>query len=135
VFSFFFFLPQYSGWDLNKVKVKSTTSFFFVEFYMDIECIESCNITNLEDGITNHMSNGLETPSKVISSHETNDGDHPNLHPRIGTEFNTIKDVKEFCISFAKKEGFGIRTRTTKEIFCTLVCSNEGKHTTKSSKQ
>ncbi|XP_024636596.2 protein FAR1-RELATED SEQUENCE 5-like [Medicago truncatula] len=99
---------------------------------MDTECIE---ITNLEDGRTNHMSNGLETPSKVISSHETNDGDHPNLHPRIGMEFNNINDVKEFYISFAKKEGFGIRTRTTKENFCTLVCSNEGKHTTKSSNE
>jgi len=102
---------------------------------MDTKCIESCTITNLEDGITNHMSNGLETPSKVISSHETNDGDDPNLHPRIGMEFNTINDVKEFYISFAKKEGFGIRTRTTKENFCTLVCSNEGKHTTKISNE
>ncbi|KEH40723.1 hypothetical protein MTR_1g033820 [Medicago truncatula] len=71
------------------------------------------------------MSNGLKTPSEVISSHETNDGDHPNLHPRIEMEFNAINDVKEFYISFSKKKGFGIRTRTTKEHFCTLVCSNE----------
>jgi hypothetical protein len=57
---------------------------------------------------TNHMSNGLDFRNRFI--HETNVGDHPNLHPCIGIEFNTFNPVKEFYTSFAKKEGFGIRT-------------------------
>ncbi|GAU46108.1 hypothetical protein TSUD_95800 [Trifolium subterraneum] len=52
--------------------------------------------------------------------------------PSAGMEFDSLEDVKKFYTSFAKKEGFGVRVRSTKQNFCMLVCSNEGKHIAKS---
>ncbi|PNX75333.1 protein FAR1-related sequence 5-like, partial [Trifolium pratense] len=46
-------------------------------------------------------------------------------------EFASIADVKEFYTSFAKKEGFGVRVRSTKQNFCMFVCANEGTHIVK----
>ena len=98
-----------------------------------MECVESFTAKNIEDcEIVDSMPNDLETPLENISSNEANVDEHLVLYPCIGMEFDSLTDVKEFYTSFAKKEGFGVRTRSTKENFCILVCSNEGKHIVKS---
>ncbi|KAJ1384735.1 FAR1 DNA-binding domain [Sesbania bispinosa] len=86
------------------------------------------DVENTESSI----AKGTEDHERIdhVSDEATID-EQPNLCPSIGMEFDSLEDVKELYTSFAKKTGFGIRTRSTKENFCILVCSNEGKHIVK----
>jgi hypothetical protein len=88
---------------------------------------------SLEDDEMNDLvSNDLETNLGNSKSNETNVEEYHNVCPTVGMEFDSLEDVKEFYTSFAKKEGFGVRIRSTKPNFCILVCSNAGKHIVKS---
>ncbi|GAU35340.1 hypothetical protein TSUD_337320 [Trifolium subterraneum] len=71
------------------------------------------------------VSNDLETNEAKVD-------ENLDACPSAGMEFDSLEDVKKFYTSFAKKEGFGVRVRSTKQNFCMLVCSNEGKHIAKS---
>lgn len=81
------------------------------------------------------MPYDAEITDKNNSGQEVNVDGHPNLFPYIGMELNSLNDVKEFYTSFAKKEGFEIRARTSKENFYILMCSSEGRHTSKSANE
>lgn len=93
---------------------------------MDNECVENSNVECLEDHeIVDDVSNDLEPNSENSKSPEA------NICPIVDMEFDSIADVKEFYTSFAKKEGFGVRVRSTKQSFCMFVCANEGTHIVK----
>ncbi|XP_057435267.1 protein FAR1-RELATED SEQUENCE 5-like [Lotus japonicus] len=49
-------------------------------------------------------------------------------------EFESIEKVREFYNSFAKKNGFGVRVRSSKPKRAVLVCCNEGQHKVKISR-
>ncbi|WJX82272.1 hypothetical protein P8452_65054 [Trifolium repens] len=74
--------------------------------------IEEDNHNNVEDG---------RSSENLSDVHE-----QQNIYPYIGLEFDSLEEVKNFYTSFAKNEGFGIRTRSTKTNLCILVCSNAG---------
>ncbi|GAU46806.1 hypothetical protein TSUD_190630 [Trifolium subterraneum] len=78
------------------------------------------------------VSNDFETNLENFKSNEATVDEHLDACPSAGMEFESLEDVKKFYTSFAKKEGFGVRVRSTKQNFCMLVCSNEGKHIAKS---
>lgn len=93
---------------------------------MHNECVENSTVECLEDHeIVDDVSNDLEPNSENSKSPEA------NICPIVDLEFDSIADVKEFYTSFAKKEGFRVRVRSTKQIFCMLVCANEGTHIVK----
>ncbi|RHN72567.1 hypothetical protein MtrunA17_Chr2g0289081 [Medicago truncatula] len=99
-------------------------SFYIPDRYMDNECTGNSAVESLEDHeIVDHVSNDLEPNLENSNSHETN-----TICPIVDMEFDSIEDVKEFYTSFAKKEGFGVSIRFTKQNICMLVCTNEGKH-------
>ncbi|KAK7282384.1 hypothetical protein RIF29_11092 [Crotalaria pallida] len=62
----------------------------------------------------------------------SNDDEDSNIKPCIGMEFECIEKVKEFYNSFAKKNGFGVRVRSSKPKITVLVCCNEGQRKEKS---
>ncbi|KAL6501856.1 hypothetical protein OROGR_026989 [Orobanche gracilis] len=74
----------------------------------------------------------LETSIENASPNALTVNEHRGLHPHIGLEFESLDEVKNFYKAFAKKEGFGIRIRSSKNNLCILVCSNAGQHVSKS---
>ncbi|KAK7290512.1 hypothetical protein RIF29_04986 [Crotalaria pallida] len=62
----------------------------------------------------------------------SNDDEDSNIKPCAGMEFECIEKVKEFYNSFAKKNGFGVRVRSSKPKITVLVCCNEGQRKEKS---
>ncbi|KAM7269982.1 hypothetical protein ACFE04_029196 [Oxalis oulophora] len=46
--------------------------------------------------------------------------------PHIGMRFESLDEAKEFYKDFSRLKGFGFRIRSTKKIFCYLVCSSQG---------
>ncbi|CAJ2631531.1 unnamed protein product [Trifolium pratense] len=99
-----------------------------IQRYMKNSTFES-----LEDHeMVDLVSNDVETTLENSKSNEAKVEEHLDACPTAGMEFNSLEDVKEFYTSFAKKEGFGVRIRSTKQNFCILVCANEGKHIARS---
>ncbi|CAJ2665909.1 unnamed protein product [Trifolium pratense] len=95
--------------------------------------MENSTFESLEDHeMVDLVSNDVETTLENSKSNEAKVEEHLDACPTAGMEFNSLEDVKEFYTSFAKKEGFGVRIRSTKQNFCILVCANEGKHIARS---
>ncbi|XP_057444618.1 protein FAR1-RELATED SEQUENCE 5-like [Lotus japonicus] len=81
--------------------------------------------------------NGIGSSSKDFTTSilDTSDiGGELNSKPEIGMEFESIEKVREFYNSFAKKNGFGVRVRSSKPKRAVLVCCNEGQHKVKISR-
>jgi len=98
-------------------------SFYISDRYMDNECMGNFTVGSLEHHeIVDPVFHDYEPNLWNSNSHET------NICPIVDIDFDSIEDVKEFCTSFAKKQGFGVRIRSPKQNICTLVCANEGKH-------
>lgn len=85
---------------------------------------------NMEDKECNQNSQERRNPEHDLDVHE-----HQNIDPCIDMEFDSLDDVKNLYTSFAKKEGFGIRTRSTKTNLCIFVCSNAGQHVDSNDKE
>jgi hypothetical protein len=100
---------------------------------MDMECFKNLSAESTKDNIVNFVSNDLEAPVENASPIKANVQEPSNICPCVGMEFHSLKDVKEFYKSFAKKEGFGIHTRSTKQTLCILVCSKQGEHVVQNS--
>ncbi|AES59479.2 FAR1 DNA-binding domain protein [Medicago truncatula] len=110
----------------NRTGCDVTSTEFYCRRYMDNKCVENSTIECLEDHeIVDDVSNDLEPNSENSKSSEA------NICPIVDMEFDSIADVKEFYTSFAKKEGFGVRVRSTKQKFCLFECANEGTHIVK----
>ncbi|KAM7274955.1 hypothetical protein ACFE04_016821 [Oxalis oulophora] len=68
----------------------------------------------------------MDTTNLNNSSNE-----EPNFEPYIGMQFDSLDDVTQFYKEFFRRKGFGVRIRSTKNNFRSMVCSNEGYHKVK----
>jgi hypothetical protein len=80
------------------------------------------------------VENNEEINSENVAQQDPNVIEHCKKNPHIGLEFDSLEDVKNFYKAFAKEEGFGVRTRSSKPNLCILVCSNAGQRTTDNNK-
>jgi hypothetical protein len=80
------------------------------------------------------VENNEEINSENVAQQDPNVIEHRKKNPHIGLEFDSLEDVKNFYKAFAKEEGFGVRTRSSKPNLCILVCSNAGQRTTDNNK-
>ncbi|KAM7268856.1 hypothetical protein ACFE04_011022 [Oxalis oulophora] len=58
-----------------------------------------------------------------------------NLEPYIGMQFDSLDDITQFYKEFSRRKGFGVRIRSTKNNFRSMVCSNEGYHKIKNTEK
>ncbi|KAM7277935.1 hypothetical protein ACFE04_005069 [Oxalis oulophora] len=52
--------------------------------------------------------------------------EEPKPEPHVGMRFESLDEAKEFYKYFSRLKGFGFRIRSTKNLFCYLVCSSQG---------
>ncbi|KAL2971096.1 hypothetical protein AAZX31_15G174700 [Glycine max] len=89
---------------------------------IEIQEIESINVMPMDTPIPY---------GEVMPGDTSNDAEELNIQPCLGLEFESLEKVREFYNSFAKKNGFGIRIRSSKPKMTVLVCCCEGQHKVK----
>ncbi|KAI5402382.1 protein FAR1-RELATED SEQUENCE 5 [Lathyrus oleraceus] len=111
------------AWRESTIELHSSSVFEFEETSI------SNSLKNMNDNNEgNEVQNSDENVSNIFSHNDHIAIEPHNTYPYVGLEFDSLEDVKNFYREFAKKEGFGIRTRSSKHNSCILVCSNVGKH-------
>ena len=83
------------------------------------------NFTNLGECASQQLE-AIDMSCEEIALDAENDSEESIIEPYVGMEFVTLKQVKDFYNSFAKKIGFGARIRSSKPKRAILVCCNEG---------